>query len=149
MRCEVFGSHEQCSADDWVEWIVVDKLSYKDSSKSVNLKSIFSLSEIKFQKLIDVFYLTICFWVKGSWEFDINVHVKAYLFLEFADKLETIIWYNEVESIIFLIEFNELNVVYTDSINFLHKYKCDIFWEVIHDNHYINADLSVNIDEWR
>ena len=146
---EVFDDYEWCNADDWVEWVVVNKLSYKNSSESVSLKSIPPLSEIKLQKLIDIFCLIICFQMKGSWELDINIYTKTYLFSKIIDELRVIIWYNGVRSTVFLIEFNESDAVYTDSINFSHKHKCDIFWEVIHNNHHIDADLSVGIDEWR
>ena len=132
-----------------MKWIVVDKLNHEDPLRSVSLKSISSLSEIKFQKLINAFYLIICFWMKSSWEFNINVHVKTYLFSEIADKLKIIIWYNKVRSTVFLIEFHESGVIYTDSINFLHRYKHGIFWEAVHNNHYINAILLVSVNEWR
>ena len=146
-ECEVFNGYEWCSADGWVEWIVVDKLDYENLSESVSLKSIFLFSEIELQKLINIFHLIICFWVKSSWEFDINVHVKAYLFSEITDKLEIIIWYNEVRSTVFLIKFGEPDVVYTDSINLLHRHKHGIFWEAVHNNHHIGADFPVGIDE--
>ena len=149
MRHEAFDSHEQCDADGWVEQIVVDKLNHENPSESVDLKLIPPLSKIKLQKLINVFCLIICFWVKDSREFDINIHVKAYLFPKIADELEAIIWYNKVGSTVFLIEFDESNVTYTDSINLLHKYECGVFWEVIYDNHHIGADLPVGVDEWR
>ena len=76
-----------------------------------------------------------------------NVHAKAYLFSEIIDELKTTIWYNKIESIVFLIEFNELGAVYTDSINFLYKHKCNIFWEVIYNNYHIDADFLINVDE--
>ena len=126
-ECEIFDDHEQCDADNWVEWIVVNKLNYRNLSESINLKSIFSFLKIKFQELINVFCLIICFQVKGSWELDINVYTKTYLFSKVTDELRITIWYNEVGSTVFLIEFSELNVIYIDSINFLHKHKCDIF----------------------
>ena len=85
--------------------------------------------------------------MKDSKKLNINVYMKIYLFSEVADELRTIIWYNEVRSTIFLIKFNESDVVYTDSINFLHKYECDIFWEAVYNNHHIDADFSVNINE--
>ena len=124
---KVFDNYKWWDVYTEVKWIIVDKLSYKNSLKSVSLKPILSLLKIKFQKLIDVFCLIICFWVKGSWEFDINVHVKAYLFPEITDKLKVTIWYNGVRNIIFSIKFSEPDVVYTDSIDFLHKHKCGIF----------------------
>ena len=99
--------------------------------------------------MIDVFCLIICFQMKGSKKLNINVHVKAYLFPEVTDKLKIMIWYNEVGSIVFSIEFSESDVVYIDSINLLHRHKHGIFWEVIHDNHHIGADLPVGINEWR
>ena len=126
-ECETFDDHKWCDADDWVEWVVVNKLSYKNPLRPVNLKSIPPLFKIKFQKLINVFCLIICFQMKDSWEFDINVYVKTYLFSEVADELKIMIWYNEVESTVFLIEFSEPDAVYTDSINFSHRYKCGIF----------------------
>ena len=146
---EAFDSYEQCSVNDWVKWVVVSKLSHENPSESVDLKSIFSLSEVKLQKLINIFCLIICFWVKSSWEFNINVYVKIYLFSEVTDELKITIWYNEVRNIIFLIKFSESDVVYTDSINFLYKHKCGVFWEAVYDNYHINADLLVNINEWR
>ena len=149
MECEAFGSHEWWGAYDWVEQVVVNKLSYRDPSGLVDLEPIPPLSEIKFQELINVFCLTICFWVKSSWELNINVHVKAYLFPEITDKLEIIIQYNRVRSTVFLIKFSEPGAVYTDCIDFPHKHEHDIFWEVIHNNHYIDANLSMNVDEWR
>ena len=149
MGCEAFDGHEWWDADDWVKWVVVDKLSYEDSLRSVGLKSISSFLKIKLQKLIDVFCLIICFWMKDSKELNINVYMKTYLFSEIADKLRITIWYDKVKSTVFLIEFSELNVVYTDSINFLHKYKCNVFWETIHNNHHINADFLVGVDRWR
>ena len=124
---EAFNSHKQCSANDWVKWVVVGKLSHENPSKPVGLKSISPLSKVKFQKLINAFCLIICFWIKNNWEFNINVHVKAYLFPEITDKLKITIWYNEVKSTVFLIEFCESGAVYTDSINFPHKHKCGIF----------------------
>ena len=87
--------------------------------------------------------------MKNNWKLNINVHVKTYLFPEVTDELGIIIWYNEVGSTVFLIEFNESDVIYTDSINFLHRYECGVFWEVIHDNHHIDADLPVGIGGWR
>ena len=146
---EAFNSHEWCGANGWVEQVVVSKLSYKNPSGPVSLKPIPLLSKIKLQELIDAFCLIICFWVKGSRELDINVHAKAYLFSEIADELEAIIWYNGVGSTVFLIEFGEPDVTYTDSINLLHRHKHDVFWEVIHNNHYISADFPVGVDEWR
>ena len=71
-----------------MKWVVVDKLSYKHSSKLINLKLIFLFLKIKLQKLIDMFCLIIYFWVKGSWEFDINVYIKTYLFSEVTDELK-------------------------------------------------------------
>ena len=126
-ECEVFDNHEQCSADDWVEQVVVDKLSHKNSLGLVSLKPILPLLEIKLQELIDAFCLTVCFWMKDSWELNINVHVKTYLFPEITDKLRVIIWYNEIKSIIFLIEFCKSSVIYTNSINFPYRHKCDVF----------------------
>ena len=87
--------------------------------------------------------------MKGSWEFDINVYAKIYLFSEITDKLRITIWYNEVKSTIFLIKFDESGAVYTDSINFLHRHKCGIFWEAVYNNHHINADLLIDVNEWR
>ena len=127
MKHEAFDDHEWCNADDWVKWVVVDKLSHKNSSGSVDLKSISSFLKVELQKLIDVFCLIICFWVKDSWEFNINVYVKAYLFPKVADELEATIWYNGVRSTVFLIEFDEPDAVYTDSINLPHRYECGIF----------------------
>ena len=75
------------------------------------------------------------------------MYIKAYLFLKIADKLKVIIWYNKIKRIIFLIEFNKLDAVYTNSINFLHKYKYDIFKKAIHNNHYINTNFFVNFNE--
>ena len=124
---ETFDSYKQCSANGWVEWVVVDKLGHGNPSGPVSLKSIPPLSKIELQKLIDAFCLIICFWVKGSWEFDINVYAKIYLFPEITDKLEATIWYNKVRSTVFLIEFCKPNVAYTDSINFLHRHECGIF----------------------
>ena len=124
---EAFNSHEQCDTDNWVKQIVVNKLNHKNSLKSVSLKSISSLLKIKFQKLINVFYLIIYFWMQNNWEFDINIYAKVYLFSKITDKLRVTIWYNEVRSTIFPIKFNESGVVYTDSINFPHKHKCGIF----------------------
>ena len=126
-ECEIFDDYEWCSTDDWVEQVVVGKLGHKNSSESVSLKLILSLSEIKLQKLINVFYLIICFWMKDSWKFNINIHVKIYLFLKLTNELKIMIWYNEVESIIFLIKFSEPDMVYTDSINLSHKHEYDIF----------------------
>ena len=63
---KTFDSYEQCSINDWMEQVIVNKLSYKDSSKSISLKSILLFLKIKLQKLIDVFCLIICFWVKDS-----------------------------------------------------------------------------------
>ena len=85
--------------------------------------------------------------MKNSEEFNVNVHIKAYLFSKITDKLKIMIRYNKVRGIIFLIEFCESDAVYTDSINFLHKHKCGIFKNAVYDNHYINADLSVSIGE--
>ena len=147
--CEVFNDHEQCGADGWVEWIVVGKLGHRDPSGSVDLKSIPPLSKIELHKLINVFYLIICFQMKDSWEFDINVHAKAYLFSEITDKLKAIIWYNEIRSTVFLIEFNESDVVYTDSINFLYKHEHGIFWKAVHNNHHIDTDFFMSVNEWR
>ena len=65
--------------------------------------------------------------MKNNEEFDINVYMKAYLFPEVTDKLKITIRYNEIKGIIFLIEFSEPNMTYTDNINFSHKHKCDIF----------------------
>ena len=87
--------------------------------------------------------------MKDSWELDINVYAKAYLFSEITDKLEIIIWYNEIRSTVFLIKFCELGAVYTDSINFPYKYECGVFWEAVHNNYYINANFPVGVDEWR
>ena len=147
MRHKAFDSHEQCNANDWMEQIVVGKLGHKDPSEPVSLKSIPSFLKIKLQKLINVFCLIICFWMKNSWEFDINVQAKTYLFPEITDKLKITIWYNEIRSTVFLIEFHESNAVYTDSINFLHKHKCGIFWETVHNNHHIDTNLSMSINE--
>ena len=85
--------------------------------------------------------------MKSSGELDINVYMKAYLFSEITNKLRTMIRYNEVRSVIFLIEFCESDMIYTDSIDFLYKHKCDIFKKAIHNNHHIDADFSVNVDE--
>ena len=87
--------------------------------------------------------------MKDSWELDINIHMKTYLFSKITDKLKVIIWYNEVKSTVFLIEFDESDVIYTDSINFSHKHKYDVFWKAVHNNHHINADFSVDINEWK
>ena len=127
MECEAFNNYQQCSADDWVEWIVVDKLSHKDPLGSVSLKSIPPLLKIKLQELINVFCLIIYFQMKGSWELDINVHVKIYLFSEIADKLKIMIWYNGVKSTVFLIKFNKSDMIYTNSINLLYRYEHDVF----------------------
>ena len=124
---KAFNNHEWWDTYVWVEWVVVNKLSHQNPSEPVSLKLIFSLSEVKLQKLIDVFCLIICFWMKSSWEFDINVYMKIYLFSEITDKLRITIWYNKIRSIIFLIKFHELGAVYTDSINFLYRHKCGIF----------------------
>ena len=83
--------------------------------------------------------------MKDSWKLDINVHVKVYLFPEVADELKAIIWYNEIRSTVFPIEFSELDVVYTDNINLLHRYEYGVFWEAVHDNHHIDADLPVSV----
>ena len=149
MRHETFGSHKQCSANDWVEWVIVGKLGHENPSESVSLKSIPPFLEIEFQKLIDAFCLIICFQMKDSWEFDINVYVKIYLFPKVADKLRTTIWYNEIRSIIFSIKFSESGVICTNNINLSHKHKHGIFWETVHNNHHIGADLFMNINEWR
>ena len=85
--------------------------------------------------------------MKNDEEFNVNVHIKVYLFLKVTDKLKIIIRYNKVENIVFLIEFCESGVVYTDSIDFSYKYECGIFKEAVYDNYYINADFSVNINE--
>ena len=130
-----------------MEWVVVSKLGHKNSSELVNLKPISSFLKIKLQKLINMFYLIICFWVKDNWKFDINIHVKTYLFSEVADKLKAIIWYNKIRSTVFLIKFHESDAVYTDSINFLHKYECGVFWEAVHNNHHIDANLPIGINE--
>ena len=45
---EVFDSHEWWDTYVWVEQVIINKLSYKNSSESVSLKSIPSLLEIKF-----------------------------------------------------------------------------------------------------
>ena len=87
--------------------------------------------------------------MKSNKELDINVHAKAYLFSEVADELKATIWYNEVRSTIFPIEFDEPDAAYTDSINLPHRHEHGIFWEAVHDNHHINADLPMNINEWR
>ena len=68
--------------------IVINKLSYKNLSKLINLKPILLFLEIKLQKLINIFCLIIYFWVKGSWEFNINIYMKIYLFSEITDKLK-------------------------------------------------------------
>ena len=149
MGHEAFDDYEQCSADDWVKQVVVSKLGYKNSSKSVNLKPIPPLSEIKLQKLIDAFCLIICFQMKGSRKLNINVHAKAYLFPEVADKLEITIWYNEIRSTVFPIEFSESGVIYTDSINFSYRHKYGVFWEAVHNNHHIDADLFMSVGGWR
>ena len=147
--CEAFDSHEWCSADGWVEWVVVGKLGHGDPSEPVGLKPIPPFLKIELQKLINVFCLIICFQMEDSRELDINVHVKTYLFSEVADELKATIWYNEVGSTVFPIEFGEPGVVYTDNINFPHRYECGVFWETVHDNHHIGADLPMGIDEWR
>ena len=147
--CEVFGNHKQCSADGWVEQVVVDKLSYENSSGLVSLKSISPLLKVKLQELINVFCLIICFWVEGSRKLDINVHVKIYLFSEIIDELGATIWYNRVGSTVFSIEFSKPGVAYTDSINLPHRHEHSIFWEAVHDNHHIGADLPVGVDGWR
>ena len=85
--------------------------------------------------------------MKNSWKFNINVYAKAYLFSEITDKLRAIIRYDEIRGIVFLIKFSESDAVYTDSIDFLYKHKCGIFKEAIHNNHHINANLSISIDK--
>ena len=87
--------------------------------------------------------------MKNDEEFDVNVYTKAYLFLEITDKLRTTIRYNGVRGTIFLIEFYESGAVYIDSINFLHKHEYGIFEKAVHNNHHIDTNLSVDIDEWR
>ena len=149
MGCEIFDDYKQCSADDWMKWIVVGKLDYENLSELINLKSISLLLKIKLQKLINVFCLIICFQVKDNWELNINVHVKTYLFLEITDKLKVIIWYNKVKSIVFLIELSESDVAYTDSINLSYRHKCNIFKKIIHNNHHIDANLLINVNKWR
>ena len=99
---EAFDSYEWWNAYAEVKWVVVDKLGHENPLGPVSLKSISPLSEIEFQKLIDAFCLIICFWMKSSWEFNINVHVKAYLFPEITDKLRVIIWYNGIKNTVFL-----------------------------------------------
>ena len=85
--------------------------------------------------------------MKDNRKFNVNVYMKAYLFSEVTDKLRTTIRYNEVEGTVFLIEFCKPDVIYTNSINFLHKYECGIFEKVIHDNYHIDVDFFVNVDE--
>ena len=85
--------------------------------------------------------------MKDNWKFNINIYAKAYLFSKIVNKLRVIIWYNRVESTVFLIEFNKLDMIYIDSINFLYKYKHNIFKETVHDNHYIDVNLPVSINE--
>ena len=85
--------------------------------------------------------------MKNSWEFDINIHVKAHLFSEITDKLRIIIKYNKVRDTVFPVKFNESDTVYTDSIDFSYKHKHDIFKKAVHNNHYININFSVDINE--
>ena len=65
--------------------------------------------------------------MKSSKEFNVNIYIKAYLFSEIINKLKITIKYNEVRDIIFLIEFHKSDMIYTDSIDFLYKQKCNIF----------------------
>ena len=73
--------------------------------------------------------------------------MKIYLFSEVTDKLKVIIQYNKIRSTVFLIKFNKPGTVYTDSINFPYKHKCDIFKETVYNNHYIDVDFLININE--
>ena len=85
--------------------------------------------------------------MKDSEEFNVNIYIKIYLFSEITDKLKVIIRYNEIKNIIFLIKFCKPDTIYTDSINFSHKYEYDIFKKVIYNNYHINADFFININE--
>ena len=85
--------------------------------------------------------------MKSGEKLNINVYTKVYLFLKITDKLRITIRYNEIRNIIFSIEFYKSGMIYTDSINFLHKHKYSIFKKAVHNNHHIDADFLMSIDE--